>query len=180
MEPSSPRRRRAIPLLLIVVAILGLLGAGYGYFNAWTFNRKLERSVEKATRLRIWAAGIRTNPDGKFCPCALVPKPERVLYETTDPKEIEALVSSIRARPCFGEPSVLVEACSNVTMDFLHDERLLLSLHPQGDIVRSCFVSWWNMPVSGGSREDIEAWLHQRGLRARLDAAMREGTASPK
>ena len=178
MEPSPAVRRKGIPLILIVLLLLGFIALGFGFWNALKLNRQLRQSVEGATKVRVWAAGIRTNPDGKFCPCAPVAKPEGLLYETTDAGEIQALVSAIRARPYWGEGLGMTASCGRITMDFHRDEKLVLSLHPRGRVMRACFVSWWMMPITGGSQSDIENWLTQRGLRAKADAAMAEWMGS--
>jgi len=33
--------------------------------------------------------------------------------------------------------------------------------------MRSTYVSWWNLPISSGSRDSIERWLNERGIRAK-------------
>lgn len=166
-------RQGTLRILLLVPAPLLLIVGGVASWKAWKLDQRLSRSVERATKVRVWAAGIRTNPDGRFCACAVVPKPERMLDESSNEADIRALVSAVRARPHFQEDP-LYETCATVTIDFLRDDQLILSLHLMGATVRSTCLSWWQIPVSTGSREDIEAWLSARGLRAKADAATEE------
>lgn len=170
MSSDRPRRFPALPVLFLLLLVF--LAAGIAFAKAWRLNHRLSRSLEGVTKVRVWAAGIRGS-SGSFCPCAAVPKPERMLFESGNPGDIRALASAIRARPHFAEDP-LIRSCGMLTIDFLREEQIVLSLHLMGPTVRSTFVSWWQIPVSGGSREDIEAWLNARGLQAKADAAFEE------
>lgn len=170
-SPSiRPRRFPALPVLFLLLLVS--LAAGIAFAKAWRLNHRLSRSLEGVTKIRVWAAGIRGS-SGSFCPCATVPKPEQMLYESMNAADIRALASAIRARPHFTEEP-LIASCGTLTIDFLRDEQLLQSLHLMGTTLRSTFVSWWEIPISGGSREDLEAWLNARGVRAKADAAREE------
>lgn len=170
-SPSiRPRRFPALPVLFLLLLVS--LAAGIAFAKAWRLNHRLSRSLEGVTKIRVWAAGIRGS-SGSFCPCATVPKPECMLYESGDPRDLASLASAIRARPHFAEDP-LIQSCGTLTIDFLRDDQIILSLHLMGSTVRSTFVSWWQIPISGGSREDIETWMTDRGLRAKADAAREE------
>ena len=126
----------------------------------------LDQAVAGTTVLRVWGAGSR-GPNG-FCSCALVPKPERVFYETKDPAEIREFGALLQARPHF-KPDALCACCGQVTIDFLRGEEILLSIHPHGEL-RSTRGA---LPITPESHKRLEEWLSKRSVRENLLQAMR-------
>jgi hypothetical protein len=175
-NPGAGRRRTRLAWM-IALALSAAVPAAIAFGNAAANNRKVERAVHGSTRIRVWAAGIRTNPDGKFCGCAIVARPERMLYETTDPGEIRSLVASFRAAPHLSKP-LMVSTCGILTIDFLDGERLLASFHITGDLLRSTYRSWWSMELGWEGSARLEEWLKTRGLREKLEASRKDFGAS--
>lgn len=123
----------------------------------------LDGSLKDVTCLRVWGAGMRTGGDS-FCPCSIVPKPERVFFETRDSAEIEGFIALLHPRPYLTlDPPV--STCGQVTIDFLHGEKRLLSIHLKGwDLVSTQGV----LPITSGSYNEIEEWLKKRSVRERI------------
>jgi hypothetical protein len=126
----------------------------------------LDHSLKGVTGLRVWGAGARGNGDA-FCSCAIVPRPERVYYETVDLAEIQGFIAIIRPRPYLTlvPPAA---SCGQVTIDFLRGEQRLLSIHLKGPDLSS---TKGVLPITSGSYAEIEEWLKQRSVRERILAA---------
>ncbi|HLY10259.1 MAG TPA: hypothetical protein VKW04_13210 [Planctomycetota bacterium] len=179
-SPSPPRRLQR--LLWILATLLVAVPAGIGVWNALATERRisaalnarttqgtLDGAVSGVTRLRVWGAGMRTGGD-HFCGCALVPRPERVYYETADLSEIREFLSRIRPRPYLTlDPQVAT--CGQITIDLLRGEQRLLSIHLLGVDLRS---TKGLLPVTQGSVDAIEDWLSQRSIREKIRSAMTE------
>lgn len=168
MEQSpSPRRRRLVCLLLLVLSAVG--AAAYlvpARRNADRIQRILDDATAGATVLRVWGAGVRGGTG--FCRCASVPKSERVFYETRDSAEIRAFGSLLRARLHL-EPDPLCRCCGQITIDFLRGEEILLSIHPHGELRSNRGV----LPITPASSESLEQWISKRSIRENILQAMR-------
>lgn len=174
MEPSPAPRKRP-PVFWIALVVLGTGGVGALWAQRHVESRRnadrvqgiLDESVAGATGLRVWGAGART-PSG-FCGCAVVPKPERIFYETRDSDEIRQFGALLRARPHL-EPDPQCKCCGSVTIDFLRGDEILLSIHPKGATLRSTRGLLSITPESSGL---LEQWLTKRSVRENLLQAQR-------
>jgi hypothetical protein len=110
-------------------------------------------------RIRVWGAGMRTS-SGSFCGCAMVPKPERVYYESTDPQEIRGLIALIRPRP-YLDLGIETANCGQITIDFMNDDHLLGWIHLKGQNFRS---SEGVIPVTSGSVAALNEWIKRHGV----------------
>jgi hypothetical protein len=128
----------------------------------------LERSLSAIDQLRVWGAGMPI-ADDKFCPCTIVPRPERVYFETKDPVEIRNFIDLLHARPYWTlDPPVAI--CGQVTFEFLRDGKRVFWLNLRGQDLPSRSGP---IPVTSGTMDDIEAWLKQRSVRERILADLR-------
>ena len=98
-----------------------------------------------------------------FCGCAIVPKPEQVYYETKDPQEIRDFVDLLRPRSYLDLE--LVGICGQVTIDFLKGDERVYWIHLAGRDLRS---TKGILPITSGSREDIEDWLNRRSVLGKI------------
>lgn len=178
MDLHLPRRRRTwlIALVILGVAVPGAIGV----WNALATQRRLDaallgtqtqavldQSLQGVTALRVWGAGMRTGDDG-FCGCAIVPKPERVYYETADAAEIQKFIAILRPRPYLVlDPPC--RCCGQVTIDFLRGEQRLLSIHVKHG--PDLYSNRGYIPITRASFEELEAWLAQRQVRDKIQAA---------
>jgi hypothetical protein len=180
VEPLPPPRRRNRRFWITLAALLFGLPTGVAIWNAHATQRRideglhasrtqgaLDQSLTGVTGLRVWGAGMRIGGDN-FCGCAIVPKPERVYYETTDPAVIRDLVARLRPRPDL-DLGPIVGICGQVTIDFLRGGERVFWIHVHGTNLRS---SKGFLPVTSGSLEDIEEWLKQRSVREKINAAL--------
>jgi hypothetical protein len=172
---STPWQRRWIyrfPYLLGIPAVV--LPIGLFLYNRYHVGRDhasvvqavIDEAVAKAFTLRVWGAGIRTGSG--FCGCAVVPRPERVFYETRDLREIRDFGALLRARP-YVEPPSLCKCCGQITIDFVRGEEILLSIHPHGELRSTRGV----LPITPESQEALEEWLAKRSVRENLRQALR-------
>jgi hypothetical protein len=177
VEPSPPRRRpslRVWALAGLAIILACIPAVWHAVENRRRLNEALQASMTQGsvhqslsgiTSLRVWGAGIRT-VDEKFCGCAIVPKPERIYYETKDQTEIRDFIGLLRVRPYWTlEPPV--STCGQITIDFLRDGKRVFWLHLRGQDLPSRIGP---IPVTSGTVDDIEAWLKQRSVRERMQA----------
>jgi hypothetical protein len=175
LPPRTHDRR----LWISLAALLLGLPAGAAIWNAFATQRRidetlhasrtqatLDQSLKGVTGLRVWGAGARTGGDS-FCSCAIVPRPERIYFETSTPAEIRDFIALIRPRPYLTlEPRP--GSCGPVTIDFLRGDQIIFWLHLHGlDLSSSRGI----IPITSGSHDAIEEWLKQRSVRERIIAA---------
>lgn len=180
MESLPPTRRRGRRLWIIPAALLLGLPAGVAIWNAFATQRRidealqasrtqgtLDQSLTKITGLRVWGAGMRTGGES-FCGCAIVPRPERIYFETSKPDEIRDFIALIRPRPYLTlEPRTA--NCGQVTIDFLRGDQRVFWLHLKG---RDPWSSAGAIPLTSGSVDAIEEWLKQHSVRENISAAL--------
>lgn len=179
METLPPNRRRIL-LLAILIFLVVATPCSIVLWNAVTTRRwidaalhasntqaTLDHSLKGVTGLRVWGAGARYTTGDGFCSCAIVPRPERVYYETVDPAEIQGFIAIIRPRPYLTlvPPAA---SCGQVTIDFLRGEQRLLSIHLKGPDLSS---TKGVLPITSGSYAEIEEWMKQRSVREQILAA---------
>jgi len=165
--------------LLVGVVVLGVAGAGgVAYWNAASTERALKQaaaiesgvgsSLTAITHLKVWGAGERQD-NSRFCKCAVVARPERLLYETRAPLEIAEFVSRIQVKPHLSV-NTDVDTCGQVTLDFIQGDRISFSLHLLGTNVRAWGLPFAKFPITPSSSAAIEDWLKQRGIRDKVQA----------
>jgi hypothetical protein len=118
------------------------------------------RDLQGVTEIRVWSAGHHTPPDQFCAPCS-GPRPTK-LYETSAPDEIRALTSALSFSWTFDEPRVRM--CGPITVDFLRDKEIVLSLNFHTDYVESTWRSGWSAPLSRRGRLAVNEWMTGRGL----------------
>ena len=165
----APRRRFFLFLavaLLLLGAVAGGVACRKASRQAALHRETLRQGLLGVTRIRVWGAGIRTGSG--FCGCAVVPKPERVFFETRDATEIRDLIDRIHPRR-YLELDPQVSTCGTVTLEFLRGEEPVFWIHKMGRDLRS---SKGIIPVTTDSAAGIEAWLDQREVRQSIQAAV--------
>ncbi len=118
---------------------------------------------DDVTRIRVWGAGMRTSEEN-FCHCAMVARPERVYYETSDPALIRDLVSRIRPR-AYLDLGPITANCGKVTIDFMKGDQRVFWIHLHGENLRS---SKGFLPITSGSQNELEEWLNGKSIRQRI------------
>jgi hypothetical protein len=163
---SPPRFRRRTIFIGTLLSVIAGIPLGIGFWHSSQTESRL-RTLRKGdlTGLRVWGAGMRAGEG--FCGCAIVPKPERVYYETKDPQEIRDFVDLLQPRSYLDLQ--LVEICGQVTIDFLKGDERVFWIHLAGRDLRS---TKGILPVTSGSQDAIEEWLKQRSVREKIDAAL--------
>jgi hypothetical protein len=171
---------RRVSRLLIPTLLALLILCVVGIWQAWTTRRSLDAALHASatqstldqtltgiTGLKVWGAGSRTG-DEAFCGCAVVPRPERVYFETSNLAEIRDFIALIRPRPYLTlEPQAA--ACGQVTIDFLRGDRRVFWLHFKG---QDLWSSRGVIPITSGSGDAIQEWLKQRSVREKINAAL--------
>lgn len=165
MSPSKPSR---IATLLAGAVAFGLLlsVAIAAYFshrseldaaelNGIALDEKFQRHIERATTLRIWAAGYRYPTGGGFCGCAGVTP--TMIYETSQPAEIREFGSRLRHRRTPTGPAVAV--CSPVTIDLVRDNETLHSFN---------YKPYYLADESGSQ---LNGWLERRQVWSKVEVA---------
>lgn len=168
----TPRKR----LILGVMAICAVYFAVSVWFGLPPWNESLsyqhamkcqtdcQQRLQRVDRLQVWAAGKR-NSSGVFCsPCSF--GNPTVIYETSDPAEIESLKSSLSFSWSTG--GARIAACGPLTVDFYEGKTLVLSLNWSREYVDSSYVSSWSTHLSGAGERDMDAWFRTRGLFEKL------------
>ena len=165
--------------ILVAVVLLGVAAAGgVAYWNAATTERALKQaaaiesgvgsSLTAITQLKVWGAGERQD-NTRFCKCAQVARPERLLYETRAPLEIAEFVSRIQVKSHLSVDTD-IDTCGQVTLDFFQGDRISFSLHLKGTQVRPWGLPIGRFPLTQASSAAIEDWLKQRGVWDKVQA----------
>ncbi len=155
-----------------IVALLGMFLAlalwGSAVWSSSSHARDCEASAETmlvgVTRVKVWAAGSRHSADA-FCGACSLGHPTQI-YETTDAAEIAALKSALNFCAVWSPlPEGKVAACGPITIDFLRNDTLALSVNLHGRDVDASLGARWSAPLSSGGIRDVDAWLARHDLR---------------
>jgi len=120
--------------------------------------------LARVTRVKVWAAGSRHSLDA-FCGACSLGHPTQI-YETVDAAEIAALKSALIFCAVWSPlPEMKIAACGPITIDFLRDEILVLSVNLHGRDVNASMGANWSAPLSSGGRRDLDGWLARHDLR---------------
>lgn len=159
---------QTVKLVTLLGVLLALGGCGVGVWFTSRHARDCETSAATmlagVTRVKVWAAGSRRSPDS-FCGACSLGHPTEI-YETADLVEIAALKSSLKFSAVWSPlPEMKIAACGPITIDFLRDESLVLSVNLNGQDVDVSLGARWSAPLSWGGRWELDAWLARHNLR---------------
>lgn len=146
-KPKKPRRSRLKWLTLAMFSLLAFYLFGP---DPWT--RHLHAAVRGADRVLVRTGGT----------CHRHPENERILLETTDKTEIEAITSRLRVRRSWSWMHCM--CCGTPTIEFYKGDKLLamIGVH-HGESLRWPGVWSRDAMLTAESRDQLNRWLQSIG-----------------